>query len=170
MDRSSAARTYQATQIEVTFEISHADFTRSFESLIGRINLDAMGDLASLSPEATRVKLASFVSPLDFTLFQKIDHGALLTILTGRRSHAITYVFGNALIAFEMTKHDPRAGLYVPLRLFADEVADDGVRVTYDLPSSLMAHFGSSEVNAVARGLDAKVERLLDETVKFARA
>jgi hypothetical protein len=26
---------------------------------------------------------------------------------------AIAYVFGNALIAFEMTKHDPRASLYV---------------------------------------------------------
>jgi hypothetical protein len=55
------------------------------------------------------------------------------------------------------------------IRLFADEVADEGVRVTYDPPSSLMAHFGSTDVNAVARGLDAKVERLLDQTVKRAR-
>jgi hypothetical protein len=55
--------------------------------------------------------------------------------LTGRRCEATTYVFGNALIAIEMTRHVARAALYVPLRLFVEAIADDRVRVTYDLPS-----------------------------------
>jgi len=166
---SAAVSTYQVTQIEYTFEIPHAAFTQAFESLLGKMNFEALSDLPSLTPEAARTKLASFVGPLDFTLFQKIDHGAVLTIFTGRRRHAITYVFGNALIAFEMTKHDARAGLYVPLRLFVEQVDDKSVRLTYDQPSTLMVNFGSADANTVARDLDAKVQRLLEETVKRAR-
>jgi hypothetical protein len=81
----------------------------------------------------------------------------------------MTYVFGNALIAVEMTKHVTRAGLYVPLRLMVEAIDGPRVRVTYDLPSSLMAPFGSGDVNTVARGLDEKVERILDESSKAAR-
>ncbi len=155
-------RTHQVTQIEVILETSHADFTRAFESLLGRMPVGALDDLPLLSREAARARLASFVGPLDFALFQKIDHGRIVTALTGRPCEATTYVFGNALIAIEMTKHVARAGLYVPLRLFVEAVASDRVRVTYDLPSSLMAPFGSADVNKVAHRLDEKVERLLD--------
>jgi uncharacterized protein (DUF302 family) len=162
-------RTHQVTQIEMILETSHADFTRAFESLLGRMPGEAFAELPSLSPEAAREKLASLVGPLDFALFQKIDHGSIVTALTGHRCEATTYVFGNALIAIEMTKHVARAGLYVPLRLFVEAVAGDRVRVTYDLPSSLMAPFGSADVSGVAHRLDQKVERLLDETSKVAR-
>jgi len=112
--------------------------------------------------------LASYVGPLDFTLFQKLDHGAIVTALVGRPCRATTYVFGNALIAVEMTRHVARAGLYVPLRLFVEAIDEDRVRVTYDLPSSLMADFGSADVNDIARGLDEKVTRILDESSKVA--
>ena len=67
-----------------------------------------------------------------------------------------------------MTRHVPRAGLYVPLRLFVEAIDADRVRITYNLPSSLMAAFGSAEANDVARGLDEKVKRLLDEAWKVA--
>ncbi len=156
------------TQIEVIMDASYGNFTRAFESLLGRMPVDALSGLHSLSAQAAREKLASFVGPLDFTLFQKLDHGAIVTALAGRPCEATTYVFGNALIAVEMTRHVARAGLYVPLRLFAEAIDDDRVRITYDLPSSLMADFGSVEVNDVARGLDEKVTRLLDETSKVA--
>jgi uncharacterized protein (DUF302 family) len=134
------------------------------------MDLDALSNVATQSPQAARAKLASFVGPLDFTLFQKLDHGGLLTALTGKPTRATTYVFGNALIAFEMTKHDGRVGLYVPLRLFVQELGERRVLVTYDLPSSTMAQFASPEVDAVARSLDQKVRRLLEEAVKRAHA
>jgi len=162
-------RTHQVTQIEIILEISHADFTSAFESLLGRMPVEALDELPSLSSQAAREKLASFVGPLDFSLFQKIDHGAIVRALTGRHCEATTYVFGNALIAIEMTTHVARAGLYVPLRLFVEAIADNRVRVTYDLPSSLLAPFGSDDVNRVARGLDEKVDRILDETLNVAK-
>ena len=68
-------RTQGITQIEVIMDASHANFTRAFESLLGRMPADALSGLHSLSAQAAREKLASFVGPLDFTLFQKLDHG-----------------------------------------------------------------------------------------------
>ena len=109
------------------------------------------------------------MGPLDFTLFQRLDHGALVASPSGQHARAVTYVFGNALIAVEMTKHVLRTGLYVPLRLFVEEVGEAEVRVTYDPPSSLIAPLGSMEADAVARGLDRKVERLVRETLDRAR-
>ena len=162
-------RTHQVTQIELVLETSYADFNGAFESLLGRMPVEIFGELSSLSPQAAREKLASFVGPLDFVLFQKLEHGGIVTGLTGRRCEATTYVFGNALIAVEMTKQVARTGLYVPLRLFVEAVDGNRARVTYDLPSSLMAPFGSADVSAVARGLDEKVERILDEAVRVAR-
>ena len=156
------------TQVEVIVETAHAEFNSAFESLLGRMRVEALGEIPSLSPQAARELLASFVGPLDFALFQKIDHGAIVTALTGRHCDATTYVFGNALIAIEMTRHVPRAGLYVPLRLFVEAIDGGRVRITYDLPSSLMAQFGSADVDEVARGLDDKVRRLLDEASKVA--
>jgi hypothetical protein len=159
---------HSVTQVEVILATSHAAFTRAFESLLGRMPVEVFGELPSLSPRAAREKLASFVGPLDLVLFQKLDHGAIVKALTGHPCEATTYVFGNALIAVEMTQHVARAGLYVPLRLFVEAVASDRVRVTYDLPSSLMAPLGSGDVNDVARKLDEKVARILDETTKVA--
>jgi uncharacterized protein (DUF302 family) len=161
---------YKATRIEIIVDLSHAEFAGALEALLGRIDLDALDDLARQSPDAARAKLSSFVGPLDFTLFQKIDHGGLLTALAGKPVRATTYVFGNALIAVEMTKHDPRAGLYVPLRLFVQQIGERRVLITYELPSATMAQFVSPAIDAVARTLDAKAQRLLDETVKRAHA
>jgi uncharacterized protein (DUF302 family) len=161
---------YEATRLEITYDLSHAEFTSALEGLMGRIDPEVLADLATLPPQTARARLASFNGPLDFTLFQKLDHGGVLTALAGKPLRATTYVFGNALIAVEMTKHDPRVGLYVPLRMFVQETGERCVLVTYDLPSSTMAQFASPEVDAVARTLDGKVQRLLEETAVRAHA
>ena len=116
-----------------------------------------------------RQKLASVVGPLDFVLFQKLDHGLIVRTLHQRDARAITYVFGNALIAVEMTRHVMRAGLHVPLRLMVEQVEQGRVRITYDLPSSLSAPFESRAANVIACDLNVKVERLLQATLVQAR-
>jgi uncharacterized protein (DUF302 family) len=169
MDQQRAVtRAYSVTQSEWTIEASYAAFTIAFEALLGRMDAQTFGDLPSLSPKEARAKLESVVGPLDFVLFQKIDHGAIVTSLYQRNARAMTYVFGNALIAVEMTKHDLRAGLHVPLRLIVEEVAPGRVRVTYDLPSSLIARLQMPAADAVAHDLDSKVERLLVATIRRA--
>ena len=156
---------YQANRREVEFDVTHAAFSAAFEALLGRTDVTAFADAAPLTAEAARERLASFVGPLDFSLFQKIDHGGLRTAIAGKPTLATTYVFGNALIAVQMTTYDARAGLYVPLRLFVQEIAKSRVMVTYDLPSATMRQFGAPAIDDVARSLDDKVQRLLAETV-----
>ena len=93
--------THQVTRIEVVMEASYTNFTHAFESLLGRMPVEALSGLPAHSAQAAREQLASYVGPLDFTLFQKLDHGAIVTALAGRPCKATTYVFGNALIAVE---------------------------------------------------------------------
>ena len=162
--------TYLANREEKVFEASYAAFTTSFEALLGRFDVTAIEDIGRIGSEAARAMLASAVGPLEFALFQKLDHGTILTALAAKPTRAVTYVFGNALIAVEMTKHDARAGLYVPLRLFVREVDAERVLVTYDLPSAAMAQFGSPAIDEVARSLDQKVGRLLEHATRRARA
>jgi hypothetical protein len=45
------------------------------------------------------------------------------------------------------------------------EVENNRVLVTYDVPSSSLMQFGVAGIDEVARSLDAKVQRLLDETI-----
>src|ERR1700677_2600624 len=133
---------YQAERREIFIDVSYAAFTTAFEALLGRMDVAAFTEITPIGAETARAKLAAVVGPLDFTLFQKLDHGGILIAVASRPTRAMTYVFGNALIAVQMTTHDPRAGLYVPLRLFVQEIAPQRVLVTYDLPSAAMAQLG----------------------------
>ena len=157
---------YEANRRELFFGVPYARFCAAFEALLGRTDTSAIASNVRLTPAEFRERLTSYVGPLDFSLFEKIDHGAVLRGLGLGDAHATTYVFGNALIAAEMTRHDLRAGLYVPLRLLVRESAVDQVLVTYDLPSAFMAQFQSAEIDAVARSLEEKLQRLLDETIR----
>jgi hypothetical protein len=130
-----------------------------------RLDWSRAAGLGSLGAIRQRWRGGNHWRPLDFSLFQKIDHGRLRTTIARKATLATTYVFGNALIAVQMTTHDARARLYVPLRLFVQEIAKTRVMVTYDLPSATMMQFGVLVIDDVARSPDDKVQRLLDETV-----
>jgi uncharacterized protein (DUF302 family) len=160
---------YTAIRRELRLSVPYADFTRAFESLLGRIDPGVIPALVKEGPEQARAKLASMVGLSGFALFQKIEHGLLLKSLGGRDTPATTYVFGNALIAVEMTKYEATVGLYVPPRLLVSPGSSpENVIVTYDLPSATMAQFHSPAIDAVAVSLDAKVEKLIDVAAALA--
>ena len=96
-------------------------------------------------------------------LFLRLDLGAVLRKETGLdRPKIVRFLIGNPLIMREMARHVPDAGSYAPVTILADE-RPDGVYLTYDRMASFLAPYGSAEALAVARGLDAKVEKLLGE-------
>jgi uncharacterized protein (DUF302 family) len=162
-------RPYPAVRREHALSVRFDAFGSALESLLGVMDVSALGALGPVSAEAARAKLASFVGPSGFALFQKIDHGTLLSALTGRRVRATTYVFGNALIAIEMTKHAPEVGLYVPLRLYVREIEAGKLLLVHDLPSQAVKALGSEDASHVAEGLDVKIEALIAETLERAR-
>jgi uncharacterized protein (DUF302 family) len=76
------------------------------------------------------------------------------------------YHVGNPLIAFQMTQHDLRAGLYAPLTMFVYATGPATVRVEFDRPSSLFGQFGNPTITEVAVGLDAKLNALIEKAAK----
>jgi hypothetical protein len=61
-----------------------------------------------------------------------------------------------------MAKHVPDVGSYAPTTVLVDERAD-GVHLSYDRMTSFLAPYGNAQALAVARDLDANVERVLRE-------
>jgi uncharacterized protein (DUF302 family) len=93
--------------------------------------------------------------------FVEFDHGMI--VRKGAEHHAsriIRLVIGNPLIMKEMAKRVPDAGSYAPVTVLVDERAD-GVHISYDRMSSLLAPYENPDALKVARELDAKVEHLL---------
>jgi uncharacterized protein (DUF302 family) len=147
----------------VSLEI-HADFervARKLEQFLGRF-VDIFFEELETDPQSVQKRLGEAEGEEGLMLFNIQDHGKLLNIY-GTPKKARQYVLGNPLIAAQMTRHDIRAGLYAPLRLFVYEAGDQSTRIEYDQPSSLFGQFGNPEVTAVARSLDAKLASLINK-------
>jgi uncharacterized protein (DUF302 family) len=96
----------------------------------------------------------------ELSIFNSRDHGGLLQI-AGQSRKAVQYAIGNPLTASRMTQHRLPASLYAPLRIVLYENEAGHAVFEYDLPSSLFGQFGDDRVTAVARELDASLERVL---------
>jgi uncharacterized protein (DUF302 family) len=97
-------------------------------------------------------------------LFMKLDHGAILRKETGLDTPRIVRdLIGNPLIMKEMVKHVPDAGSYAPVTILVDE-RSDGVHLSYDRMTSILASHRNAEALAVGWDLDSKIESLLRES------
>jgi uncharacterized protein (DUF302 family) len=101
------------------------------------------------------------LSNIGLMLFMQLDQGAVVRKEMGRDFPKIVrLLIGNPLIMKEMAKHVPDAGSYAPITVLVDERAD-GVHLSYDRMTSLLAPYENREALEVARDLDKKVEDLL---------
>src|SRR5271163_4321262 len=103
------------------------------------------------------------LSKIGLMLFMQLDHGAIVRKETGRDTPRIVrFIIGNPLIMKEMAKHVPDAGSYAPVTVLVDERAD-GVHLSYDKTESLLAPYGNRDALEVARELDRKIEKILQQ-------
>jgi len=100
----------------------------------------------------------------ELAIFSARDHGGLLRT-AGLARKALQYEIGNPLTATRMTQHRLAAALYAPLRVVLYENETGHAVFEYDRPSSLFGQFGDERVTAVARELDASLERVLTQAV-----
>jgi len=82
-------------------------------------------------------------------------------------SRIIRLLVGNPVIMKKMIRSVPDAAAYAPVTILIDE-RGNGVHLSYDLMSGLIAPYGNPEALAIARDLDAKIVALL-ETAAAAR-
>ena len=101
------------------------------------------------------------LSKVGLMLFMQLDQGAVMRReLGGDVPKIVRLIIGNPLIMKEMAKHVPDAGSYAPVTVLVDE-RPDGVHLSYDRMTSLLAPYENREALEVARDLDRKVEALL---------
>jgi uncharacterized protein (DUF302 family) len=156
------------------FEIERFSVTSSkpFESVVtalkagvGRLDLAEFAKTSKSATSFTMLEklIAREPGPTGLMLFMEFDHGAVLRKETGLdKPKIVRMVIGNPLVMKEMAKHVPDAGSYAPTTVLIDERAD-GVHLSYDKMAGFLAPYGNAKASAVARDLDATVEKLLRE-------
>jgi uncharacterized protein (DUF302 family) len=144
--------------------------SKPFDEVLAAIN-DAIGHpdmaefLRSTHEARSFTELRSAVekglSKVGLMLFMQLDQGAVVRKETDRDvPRIIRLLIGNPLIMKEMAKYVPDAGSYAPVTVLVDE-RKNGVHLSYDRMSSLLAPYENPDALQVARDLDEKVEDLL---------
>jgi uncharacterized protein (DUF302 family) len=131
---------------------------------IGQLDLAAFAS-ASIS-SGTLAELEEVINrnmgKTGLMLFLEFDHGAVIRKETGlAKPKIVRLVIGNPLVMKEMAKHVPDAGSYAPVTVLVEE-RDDGVHLSYDRMTSFLSPYENPDALKVARELDSKVERLLN--------
>jgi uncharacterized protein (DUF302 family) len=150
-------RTIQVEHVMIKSRKPFAEVRAALESLVPQ--LDTLIFVLLQRGESERARTDLEGGP-ELSIFSSRDHGALLQI-TGQSRKALQYDIGNPLTASRMTRHQLSASLYAPLRVVLYENEAGHATFEYDRPSSLLGQFGDERVTAVARELDANLERVL---------
>jgi uncharacterized protein (DUF302 family) len=151
--------TIEVRHVSLEVKTDYESFTQNLEGILGRFDPSLAADFET-APGEVRKRLEKAAGADGLMLFNVQEHGKLLNIVGAPRK-AKQYVLGNPLIAISMTRHDIRAGLYAPLRLFVYEADDHSTWVDFDQPSSLFGQFDNPEVTIVAQSLDMKLANVI---------
>ena len=157
---------FTVDHVRVTSDKPFDGVTAALVRQLGTFNPGPFKELAAGGDaKKVRGKIEALAGPSGFMLFGTRDHGLGLR-LVGQKRKAIQYVLGNPLFATQMTQHDVRASLYVPLRVLIYENDKGKTCVEYDKPSSLLGQFGNAKVTDVATMLDRKMEQLVAKAMQ----
>jgi uncharacterized protein (DUF302 family) len=137
----------------------------SLKAGVGQLDLAAFANASK--PQGTFAELEQVINrnmgKTGLMLFLEFDHGAVIRKETGlEKPKIVRLVIGNPLVMKEMAKHVPDAGSYAPVTILVDERAD-GVHLSYDRMASFLDPYENMDALKVARELDAKVEKLLND-------
>jgi uncharacterized protein (DUF302 family) len=156
------------TQINVTrFNLTSA---KSFEAVVSSLHAVVRQPYISALRQAMNVTenygdfetlIGGVVGSSGFMEFIRFDQGDVLRKKNaGSARQSIRMIIGNPVVMAQMVELVPDAGSYAPVTILVDE-RFDGVHVSYDEMSSLLAPYRSEQASAIARDLDMKIESLI---------
>jgi len=149
----------------IELAVAYDRFTANIEKILGRFD-PAVTTLFATDPQRADEAIRNMEGEQGLMIFAAQDHGQLF-LLVGEKRKAMRYILGNPRVAIQMTRHDVRAGLYVPLSLLVYEVGAEAVCVEFDRPSSLLGQFSNPDVTAVADGLDVKLGKVIEKAAQL---
>lgn len=159
-------RRIEMERLSVVSSKPFQEILASLKSAVGRPDMAEFARATKSAPAFAELEdvVRNALGRTDFMMFMEFDLGAILRKETGLDTPRIVrLVIGNPLIMKEMAKRVPDAGSYAPVTILLDERAD-GVHISYDRMASLLAPYRNAEALAVARDLDAKIERLIGQS------
>jgi uncharacterized protein (DUF302 family) len=149
--------------------------SKPFESVIAAIEAavahpDMRGFSKDMAAAPDRASLEEVVNKAigssGFMEFVRFDPGDVLRKESGLPTpKMVRIIIGNPLVMKEMAKHVPDTGSYAPVSVLIDE-RSDGVHLSFDTMTSLLAPYGNAQALEVARDLDSKIEKLLTEAAR----
>ena len=158
----------QLRRVSVVSSRPFEEIVRKLTAAIGRPDMKAFHSAIAAATTIADVEevVHGAIGSSDLMEFIRFDAGEVLRKeRNGQGPKMLRLVVGNPLIMKEMAKTVPDAASYAPITILVDERAD-GVHLSYDSMASLIAPYGSESALAVARGLDAKIEDLLETAAR----
>src|SRR5271163_1735510 len=162
-----AIQTIEVQRFSLTTSRSFEAVVASLKAGVGRLDLAAFASASKSSGSFTELEevINRNMGETGLMLFLEFDHGAVVRKETGlEKPKIVRLVIGNPLVMKKMAKHVPDAGSYAPVTVLVDE-RDDGVHLSYDRMTSFLSPYENPDALKVARELDSKVERLLNNAV-----
>jgi uncharacterized protein (DUF302 family) len=145
--------------VKITTTKPYAEVRAEIEKL-GRIDDGVRASftekLKNNDVEGLRDALKKLAGEDGLTIMFVVPHGDFLA-LKGERRPLTAYLIGNALSAVEMTKINPAAGLYAPLRVVVYANVQGGTTMEYDKPTTMFGQFRDPEIDATAQSLDQRL-------------
>jgi hypothetical protein len=124
-----------------------AEFTRAMSAAKSQAELEGI--------------VESAVGSSGFIEFGRFNLGSVVRKGGGAATtHVLRILLGNPMIMARIARHVSDAASYTPVTVLLD-ARHDGVHLSYDRMTSLIAPYQSAEAMEAARELDAKVEALL---------
>ena len=159
-----AIQTIEVQRFSLTTSRSFEAVIASLKAGVGRLDLAAFASASKSSGTFAELEVVinRNMGESGLMLFLEFDHGAVVRKETGlAKPKIMRLVIGNPLVMKEMAKYVPDAGSYAPVTVLVDE-RDDGVHLSYDRMTSFLSPYENPDALKVARELDSKVERLLN--------
>jgi len=160
-----ATKEVNVERFSITSSKPFDEVVKALEASVGQPNMSAfMADISSAKSFTDLEKIVyATTGPSGLMQFMRFDLGEIVRKERGDSApRSLRYLIGNPLIMKQMLERSPDAGSYAPVTILVDE-RPDGVRLSYDRMVSFLAPYGNDEALKVARGLDAKIETLLEK-------
>lgn len=162
MTADATATTHTMVRLDIASAIAFDTFRDAFERAAPIFDAAAVLDITARGGSWDDVRAAVAANaPNGLMVFASIDAAPLLSA-AGHHTKAVEYLLGNHIVAETMFRHDPKALLYVPLRILIHADAHGDAIFTLDQPSTVLAGLDTPEITAVGRELDQKVAHLLN--------
>jgi uncharacterized protein (DUF302 family) len=158
-------RKIEVERFSLTSSKPFGEVVAGVNAAIGHLDMAEFGKSTHEARSFAELKSAveKGLSKAGLMLFMQLDQGAVVRKETSHETpKMIRFIIGNPLIMKEMAKNGPDAGSYAPVTVLVDERAD-GVHLSYDRMASFLAPYANAAALEVARDLDRKVEKKLQQ-------